>query len=204
MTEPELDIKTRILVAAKKLFAQQGYEGTSVRQICDEAGANISLVSYHFGGKEKVFEALFERYFLIHIPDELDEITQSMPPAEGVSLVISEIVRFTLSDREMSDIVQLEMALRTNRAASVFRFLEPIWSKLTELLERGKEQGVFRIESAPFGMLQVLSVALAHKRAYNTRFMLDYPNVDPEKLVEQTVEFVLRGLGVNEHEQRNH
>ncbi|WFR63361.1 helix-turn-helix domain containing protein [Paenibacillus amylolyticus] len=53
MMEPELDIKTRILLAAKKLFAQQGYDGTSVRQICDEAGANVSLVSIILAAKKR-------------------------------------------------------------------------------------------------------------------------------------------------------
>ena len=48
-------MKIRILLAAKKLFAKQGFDGTSVRQICEEAGANVALVSYYFGGKEKVF-----------------------------------------------------------------------------------------------------------------------------------------------------
>lgn len=124
MTEPELDIKTRILLAAKKLFAQQGYDGTSVRQICDEAGANVSLVSYHFGGKEKVFEALFEHFFPGHMMNALAEESMSSP-VEGIRRIIGEVVKFTMTDREMSDIVQLEITLRTHRTATVFRFWTP-------------------------------------------------------------------------------
>lgn len=63
MGSEENDVKLRILQAAKKLFAQQGFNATTVRQICEEAGANVSLVSYYFGGKDKVFEALFKEYF---------------------------------------------------------------------------------------------------------------------------------------------
>ena len=55
MAEQELDMKMKILLAAKKLFAKHGYDATSVRQICEEAGANVALVSYYFGGKESVF-----------------------------------------------------------------------------------------------------------------------------------------------------
>ncbi|MCM3782336.1 TetR family transcriptional regulator [Neobacillus mesonae] len=202
MTESELDIKTRILLSAKKLFAKQGYDGTSVRQICDEAGANISLVSYHFGGKEKVFEALFERYFLIRISTGKDDVTNTMSPVEGLAHIIEELLRFTMTDREMSDIVQLEMALRNNRTAIMYPFLEPIWAKLTELLEAGKAQGFFRIESISYGMLQVLSVALAHQRAYNIKIIGDYQQQDHDKLVEQTIQFVLRGLGVQEQDKQ--
>lgn len=37
------------MLAAKSFFARHGFEGTSLRKICEEAGANISLVSFHFG-----------------------------------------------------------------------------------------------------------------------------------------------------------
>ncbi|UQZ36044.1 TetR/AcrR family transcriptional regulator [Paenibacillus sp. PK3_47] len=200
MTKREPDIKTRILLAAKKLFALQGYDGTSVRQICDEAGANLSLVSYHFGGKEKVFEALFERYFLVRIPDEHDS---SMSPVEGLVLIIRELIRFTSVDREMSDIVQLEMALRTNRNAAMYPFLEPIWTRLTGLLQAGKDQGIFRIDSVSYSMLMVLSVSLSPQRAFNTKFMVDFEQENPDHLADQTVTFALRGLGVSRHEWTN-
>lgn len=54
------DSKLRILQSAKSLFASHGFDRTTVRQICEDADVNIALVSYHFGGKEKVFQALFE------------------------------------------------------------------------------------------------------------------------------------------------
>ena len=64
MAEQELDMKKmKILLAAKKLFAKNGYEATSVRQICEEAGANVALVSYYFGGKESVFYEIFKQFF---------------------------------------------------------------------------------------------------------------------------------------------
>ncbi|MBB6023309.1 AcrR family transcriptional regulator [Paenibacillus sp. JGP012] len=198
MTEPELDIKTRILLAAKKLFALQGYDGTSVRQICDEAGANVSLVSYHFGGKEKVFDALFEHFFPEHILSML--AAESLSPIEGIRRIVGEVVRFTMTDREMSDIVQLEITLRTHRTTTVFQYLDPVWNKVKEYLQQGKDEGLFKIESASYAMLQVMGAALAHKRAKHSRFGFDYEDMNTEELAEQTVEFVLRGLGVNSHE----
>lgn len=197
MTEPELDIKTRILLAAKKLFAQQGYDGTSVRQICDEAGANVSLVSYHFGGKEKVFEAIFEHFFPGHMLNDL--AFESMTPVEGITKIISEVVKFTMSDSEMSDIIQLEIAINTHRTATVFRFLAPVWMKVKDLLQEGKDQGIFQIESVSCAMLEVMGVALAYKRTKYLRFLLD-ADMDADQMVDQTIEFVLRGLGVNRHE----
>lgn len=49
-----------ILFAAEKLFAEKGFEGTSTREISTEAQVNISMISYYFGSKEKLFEKIFE------------------------------------------------------------------------------------------------------------------------------------------------
>lgn len=51
----------QILTTAERLFSSKGYDGTSVRDIADEAGVNIAMISYYFGSKEKLMEALFER-----------------------------------------------------------------------------------------------------------------------------------------------
>src|SRR5690606_37549596 len=54
--------KDALLRAAKKVFAAKGYDGATVKEVADEAGANISLVSYHFNGKENLFRACVQAY----------------------------------------------------------------------------------------------------------------------------------------------
>jgi AcrR family transcriptional regulator len=51
----------RILDAAEQLFARRGFYGVSLRDITQEAGVDVALVSYHFGGKRELFTAVFER-----------------------------------------------------------------------------------------------------------------------------------------------
>lgn len=55
------DTKERILAAAEKLFAEDGFARTSLRGITVEAGVNVAAVHYHFGSKEALLEALFTR-----------------------------------------------------------------------------------------------------------------------------------------------
>jgi len=50
----------RLLASAVRLFAAQGYAATSVRQVCDRAGANVAAVSYHFGSKRGLYDAAFD------------------------------------------------------------------------------------------------------------------------------------------------
>lgn len=193
----ETDVKMRILKSAKSLFAKQGFDGTSVRQICEAAGANVALVSYYFGGKEKVFEAIFEHFFpgtpeaFFRHEEELKD------PLEGLRMLTREILKFTIQDRELSDIVQQELTLQSPRLNIVFSFLKPVWSKVKDLLELGKEQGIFRYESLSAALLMVLGVALSHKRYRSLEFLTDIREDFSETYPEHAVQFIMRGLGVN-------
>ena len=55
------DTRTRILDAAEHLFAERGFNGTSVRAITDLAGANLAAVGYHFGSKAELLAAVIRR-----------------------------------------------------------------------------------------------------------------------------------------------
>lgn len=52
--------KQRILNSATKLFAQKGYDGVGIREICKEANANICMVSYFWGGKEELYKGIVD------------------------------------------------------------------------------------------------------------------------------------------------
>ena len=56
------DTADALLAAATKLFAERGFEGTSVRAICEAADANLNAVSYHFGGKRGLYEKIVARF----------------------------------------------------------------------------------------------------------------------------------------------
>lgn len=50
-----------IMDTAERLFGENGFSGTSVRDIAQEAGVNVAMISYYFGSKEKLMEMLFEQ-----------------------------------------------------------------------------------------------------------------------------------------------
>lgn len=51
--------RTRLLLAALKLFSEQGYAKTSIRAIAALAHANVAAVSYYFGDKAALYRAVF-------------------------------------------------------------------------------------------------------------------------------------------------
>ncbi len=80
-----LDTRDRLIVAASQLFADAGYVGASVRDICNLARANPGAVSYHFGGKRQLYRAVLrqaaERLAWIRKPAE--ETEHGPPPELG-------------------------------------------------------------------------------------------------------------------------
>jgi len=52
-----------LMNAATELFAARGFDGTKVEQIADKAGANKALISYHFGGKQGLYNEILAATF---------------------------------------------------------------------------------------------------------------------------------------------
>lgn len=52
--------KDKILKSAAKLFAQKGFDGVSIREICKDADVNICMVSYYFGGKQELYQGIID------------------------------------------------------------------------------------------------------------------------------------------------
>jgi AcrR family transcriptional regulator len=53
-----IDTKDKIMETAERLFAEQGYAATSLRQIIGSAEVNLASIHYHFGSKERLLDEL--------------------------------------------------------------------------------------------------------------------------------------------------
>src|SRR5271166_4719878 len=56
-----MNTKDRILNAAERLFARDGFEATSLRAITTEAAVNLAAVNHHFKSKEALVQAVIAR-----------------------------------------------------------------------------------------------------------------------------------------------
>jgi AcrR family transcriptional regulator len=55
MTRPSDITRERILKAARSLFADRGYQDTSIRAVVAKARVNQAAINYHFGGKDGLY-----------------------------------------------------------------------------------------------------------------------------------------------------
>lgn len=140
------DKRTSILQAAEKLFASQGYEGTSTRQIATEAGANMSMINYYFGSKEGVFmEIISNRIQGLRIAlnsIEGENITQ----LDKLKMVVDQYARRILHNIPFHKMMHRELSL--SQRPEMYDKLKHAMSQNLMIIERiineGIEQGKFR------------------------------------------------------------
>lgn len=196
-TETEPDIRTKILHAARSLFAKQGFDGTTVRQVCEAAGANVALVSYHFGGKENLFYAIFDEYF--PKPFELKPFEAMLhDPAEGLATLIEGAAEFTFGNTDIATIMEQEILLRTPRMAFIQQKAFPVWRLLRDFLLEGRRQRAFVFRSIDTTLLMVLGAMLFHKRTYYFRPLLLERPQEPKEIIADIVVHVYAALQATE------
>ncbi|OUR84018.1 TetR family transcriptional regulator [Colwellia psychrerythraea] len=83
-----MSTKNKILDAADVLFANKGFNGTSLREITSQANVNLAAVNYHFGSKKELIKAVMSRY--------MDELSPRLESA--LSLICQAELKPTLHE----------------------------------------------------------------------------------------------------------
>ncbi len=135
-----------ILFAAEKLFAEKGFEGTSTREIAKAANVNISMISYYFGSKEKLYEKLVEyrmkegQFFSNEILERTD-----MNEWEKIVKMVDQFSDRIKNHKCFYRIMQREQLHAEN--PQILEFLKQtkigFIAMYSQLLERGLKNGTF-------------------------------------------------------------
>ena len=128
----ELSSHDRILRAAKRLFAQNGYENTSTVAIAREAGTSESQLMKHFGSKQGLLVAIFDRGWA-GISEKIKTISHASPAGRLLSVLRAITVELE-NDPELKVLSALEA--RRVRKDSNEVVLTNGNHQLRELLER--------------------------------------------------------------------
>lgn len=138
--------KEQILECAEELFAEHGYDGTSVRQLASKAGVNIAMISYYFGSKEELFANLVE-YRSSFIRERIQGLqVTNASPIEKMNQLVDLYVDRVFSQFRFHRILHRQISLqrRTDLNEMILSILMKNVEEARKLIKEGVEKGDFR------------------------------------------------------------
>ena len=138
------DTRAELLAAARRLFPLHGYEGTSIRAITHAARANLGAVTYHFGSKRALYEAVLDE-----VLGPLVERVAAAVQGPGCTLdraerAVRAFFEHFEENPEMPKLMLQEVAGGHAPAAPVERLIGAVSARLCELVREGQAAGEIR------------------------------------------------------------
>jgi AcrR family transcriptional regulator len=142
MTRPSEVTRDRIMKAAERLFAERGYDGTSIRAIVARAHVNQAAINYHFEGKDGLYREVLRAAFRGLTEDQLAHAAEAneMSREEALAAFVRRQLRPLLARDEASRHIRI-FNWETVRPTPVFRRLlseeaAPFMEVATDLVRR--------------------------------------------------------------------
>jgi AcrR family transcriptional regulator len=142
------DKQIEILQVAEKLFAEEGFDGTSVRDIAKKAAINVAMISYYFGSKSKLLEAIV-LHRIGSLGLKLENLAQEdISPIDKIERIIEYYIYQINSNKHIHQILHQE-ANNKKREINLDAFTEVKKNNLklvASIVKEGQEQGLFRLD----------------------------------------------------------
>ena len=140
------DKQIKIIETAEALFAETGFSGTSVRDIADKADINVAMISYYFGSKEKLLEALFN-YRAANTTQKLESMFQNkeLSPIEKVNMMIDYYIDKFNTQQCFHKIMMREQVtnVRTGTSGIIQHYKKKNQELVKQLIQEGQKSGDF-------------------------------------------------------------
>jgi AcrR family transcriptional regulator len=156
------DKQIQIMEAAERLFADKGFAGSSVRDIAEAAGVNLAMISYYFGSKEKLMEAMFQhrgQYFKI----QLESILHSdMKPMQKVEKLIDDYIDRIFKKQCFHKVMMREQMVNSIGPISeqIAQLKQTNQDLFRQLIQEGQKKGDFKKGvDIPFLMITLVGTA---------------------------------------------
>jgi AcrR family transcriptional regulator len=188
----------RLIASARAAFARHGYDGASIRTITREAHANLGAVTYHFGSKHALYDAVLEQVLAPlarRVVLVLEGPGGALDRAEGTVRALFEHLR---ENPDMPHFMVQELAAGKTPPEPVVRALTAIIGRLAQLMREGQAAGEIRA-----GDPMLLALSLVYQPVHLTlvrrisRDILGVDQGDPDtraRVVEHAAAFARAGL----------
>ncbi|MEU6121202.1 TetR/AcrR family transcriptional regulator [Streptomyces sp. NPDC047123] len=191
---PSPERRRELLGIAADVFAEQGYNATTVRKIADAAGMLAGSLYYHFDSKESMLEEIL-RTFLTELWDGYDAVLRAqLGPRATLEALVTE--SFREIDRHRAAVAIYQKESRQLVAQERFQYLADSQQRFEKAwlttLERGVAEGVFRDD---------LDIRLAYRFVRDTVWVAASwyrpgGGHSPEEIARQYLSMVLDGISV--------
>ena len=191
------DKRTQLMEAALELFAEKGFDGTSVRYIAQAADANVAMVSYYFGSKEKLLEAIFERNFMAVQLEQTRQDTE-LNPLQKVEILVDAYVSKICRHRSFSKMMMRQQSKigQGPLYEQIMKFRARNYAIAGELLAEGQQVGLFRPD-IDVGFLMAMLVGTSQYVLFTGQLRL-VPIADEEAYLKQHLKSILKLYLVHE------
>lgn len=186
------DKKIHILKIAEKLFAEKGFDGTSIRTIAKAADINIAMVSYYFGSKEKLLEGiLFFRSTDFKMEFE-NILASSKSYFEKLNEIVSLIIQRIHRNRHIYKIVNFEYS-NNNREINFDCYnnqKKENASLVQNFIKEGQDAGFFS-KNINTSLIFATIIGTYFHIYYNKKYYMENFDLQNEKEVDNYIEVSL-------------
>lgn len=196
------DKQIQIMEAAEKLFAEQGFAGTSVRDIAEAAHVNLAMISYYFGSKEKLMEAMF-LHRGSHFKIQLENILQNknLSPIQKVEKLIDDYIDRIFKKQCFHKImVREQMAINSGSITEqIFQLKQTNQLLIKQLIHEGQKNGDFKknvdVSFLMMTLVGTTSQLVTSQHYYRKMNNLEsVPDEEFEKLIKKKLGNYLKNL----------
>jgi len=143
--------KEKIKQIALSLFAQKGYEGTSMSDIADGVGINKASIYNHYKGKEDVYLAVYQDVASKYerLLNRLIKESENMEIQDKLLYMFKEYILFYYKDLHISlfwtqSLILTPPEIRNKLYIDILKREEPFEKKMLEILGEGMQRGIIR------------------------------------------------------------
>lgn len=133
--------RTAVLAAARKLFAEHGFDATSTRAITRAAGANLGAIPYHFGSKNALYEAVLESVAAPLIARVTAADAAAKSPLGAVEAIVRAVAGYLAEHPEVPSLMLRELALDRPAPAPQRRAMQAILGCVAARVRAGQRDG---------------------------------------------------------------
>lgn len=195
--------RDQLLHVARELFATHGFEGTSIRDITGRADANLGAVTYHFGTKRKLYEAVLASVFG-PLRERVARVAAHRKGStlERIEQAVRTFFEHLSENPDQPRFMFQELSSAPPPAEMVTGTVERVLGTMIEMIREGQDAGEIREGEPRLLALSVLSqpiyLTLVHQAMAHFEMA---PQPGPQArnaIVEHAVEFIRRGLAPEE------